>query len=139
VIVGEPSFPEDYLARGNDRRPNMKRTMMVAALALLMTSGAAMAQTVREQGHALLITSRAYFAGSQNRCPQFRVIDEAVHAELAAVGVGKTAADRINLMRHLGIHAWASAYDEDPSRFCKYVWEEFGPNNGSERQMLEAK
>jgi hypothetical protein len=30
-------------------------------------------------------------------------------------------------------------YAEDPSRFCKHVWESYGPNNGSERQMLEAK
>jgi hypothetical protein len=116
----------------------MKTKLIAAALALLMASGVAMAQTTREQGHALSITSRAYFAGSQNRCPQFRVIDEAVHAELVAVGVGKTAVDRINLMHHLGIHAWAPAYDEDPARFCKYVWEELGPN-GYKRQMLEAK
>jgi hypothetical protein len=133
----------------------MKRTMIGAALALLMSSGMASAQTAgerevarlhaltpteRAQGHALAIASIAYFAGSQNRCPKFHVIDAAVHAELAAVGIGETAADRVNLLHNYGLSqtSMLEAYAEDPPRFCEYHWKAFGPNNG-ERQMLEAK
>jgi hypothetical protein len=67
----------------------MKRTTIAAALALLMTSGAAMAWDASPRLDAVETTTLAQFTGSQkyNRCPRFRVIDAATKAKFAAAGI----------------------------------------------------
>jgi len=125
----------------------MTKLYVAAALALL--SGSIMtSDTFAADGWApsaydvILNTTLAQFAGNQkyNRCPRFRVIDEATRAELATVG--KTAdmlTDPGEMIRGDGTPLWASKYNEDPSAFCKMAWELLGPNGSYKRQMLEAK
>jgi hypothetical protein len=127
--------------------------MMAAALALLMAGGAAMALTqeeydatfTKEQDYAIKTTMLANFAGSpkRNRCPQFRVIDEATNAELAAAGV---TLEMLRTLRDIGgadtgpfTARFIDEYNKDPSNFCHEAWRALGPNGTYKRQMLEAK
>jgi hypothetical protein len=103
----------------------MKRKSMLAALALLVTSGAANAGYM----DAVTTTTWADFAGSQNRCPRFQVIKEAIAAERAEAGVTESY-DNHDLIRQ---------YNEDPSEFCNKAWRRLGPNGTYKRQMLEGK
>src|SRR5258708_38671185 len=64
----------------------MKRKIIVAALALqatLTSSGVAQAGYI----DAVMYTTMAEFAGTHHRCPRFQVIEVAISAELAEVGV----------------------------------------------------
>src|SRR5258705_4172424 len=113
----------------------MRTRMMATALALLMAGGAAMALTqeeydatfTKEQDYAIKATMLANFAGSpkRNRCPQFRVIDEATNAELAAAG-GKL--EMLRTLRAIGggdpgaLSAQLIAgFDKDPTHFFHYA------------------
>jgi hypothetical protein len=142
----------------------MKTKLMLAALALLMTSGAAFGAAdvwtrSTPQLDAAETTTLANFAGSQkhNRCPRFKVIDAATKAELAAAnmtGPSGTPDDPTDdLLRPeqcewkstsgptctAGTSFYADEYATDPSAFCKKAWEMLGPNGTYKRQMLEAK
>jgi hypothetical protein len=118
----------------------MKRTMIAAALALLMTSGAANAKNWNEVSgsemtEAVNNSVLAWFAGNHDRCPRFKVIDEAVRDELVAGGLSPdyirpNEADRFT---------YPKDYAANPSAFCKMAWEQIGPNGSYKRQMLEAK
>lgn len=109
----------------------MKCKSMLAALAVLMTSGAAFADTPFMD--ALMNTMWANFAGSHNRCPRFRVIEEAINAERAEAGVTP------DMLRDMTDKPLLDQYKEDPSEFCDKVWRRLGPNGTYKRQMLEAK
>jgi hypothetical protein len=113
----------------------MKRKSMLASLALLMTSGAALGEA--SYLDAVLYTTWAKFAGSKNRCPRFRMIERAISTELAEARV--TAHE----MEYYG-DDWApptfvEQYNENPSEFCDKAWKRLGPNGTYKRQMLEAK
>jgi hypothetical protein len=123
--------------------------LMFAALALLMTSGAAFGAAdvfvtpSTPELDAVETTTLAQFTGNQkhNRCPRFRVIDAATSAELAAAGM---RGDRLpdppdDLLRGDGTSFYVDGYATDPSAFCKKAWELLGPNGTYRRQLLEAK
>jgi hypothetical protein len=108
----------------------MNRTIAVAALALLMTSGAQANST-----DAIINTIWARFAGSHNRCPRFQVIERAISAERAEAGATAWMMESFDEEPRVLI----KEYNEDPSAFCNKAWQEFGPNGSYKRQMLEAK
>jgi hypothetical protein len=115
----------------------LKRQVMLAALALLVTSGAASAFT-KEQQAATNVVCLAYFAGNQknNRCPRFQLIDGAAGKELRDGGV------ITNEIFEQTLHqspSFVADYEENPSRFCSAAWALLGPNGTYRRQMLEAK
>jgi hypothetical protein len=110
----------------------MKTKMIVAALALLMTSGVAQAAYI----DAVLNTTWAKFAGSHDRCPRFQAIEEAISAELAEEGI---TLEMLDHDYHHMTDKYLQSYDQNPSEFCANVWQRLGPNGTYKRQMLEAK
>jgi hypothetical protein len=131
----------------------MKTKLIAAALALLMTSGAAHAITqedyarafTKEQDYAIKTTLMANFAGNQkqNRCPRFRAIEKAMNAELAETAV---TSEMLRVLRDSDfsrpesfVSVILAEYNKDPSAFCNEAWRSLGPNGTYKRQMLEAK
>jgi hypothetical protein len=126
----------------------MKRQVILAALALLMMSGAANATIWSD---AAEMTTLANFAGSPkyDRCPRFRVIDAAIKAELAAANMKGPAGTPDDPTDDLlwpedgrgggGTSMYIDGYNADPSAFCTKVWRLLGPNGTYRRQMLEPK
>ncbi len=123
----------------------MKRKLIGAALALLMSGGAAFAETrgnrpTEAQINSFAATMLAVFAGSRDHCPRFQLMGEAKNAELTAAGI--TPEMRDEMLRTVGqiiFLEYSDKYDKDPSAFCNDAWETLGPNGSYKRQMLEAK
>jgi hypothetical protein len=111
-----------------------RKSIMLAALTLLIA-----APVNAKPGYidAIINTSWAEFAGSQDRCPRFRVIKEAVIAERAAAGITEEQYSRD--YSYMGKPSKWTAYAENPSTFCTNAWNYLGPNGTYNRQMLEAK
>jgi hypothetical protein len=134
----------------------MKRKLLGAALALLMTSGAAHATPDIPKIDLIVI---AAFAGEV--CPRFKSMPQALHEEaeenkitkemldarfdLFAAQIKKNASNRNGLLDVpvgddkkilLSIY-WE--YLNDPSDFCAKMWTLLGPNGTYKRQMVEAK
>jgi hypothetical protein len=137
----------------------MKRKLLGAALALLMTSGAASAYPNGLSKIDFLVIT--YVAGSGD-CPRFKFIPQALREEAeeenkitkemlsARLGVliaqvEKNASNRNGLLdtpvgddkKLLLLTYWE--YLDDPSDFCAKMWALLGPNGTYKRQMLEAK
>jgi hypothetical protein len=118
----------------------MKRQLMLAALALLMTSGAASAFT-KEQDAAIKITSAAEFAGLDDHCPRFKLIKREMYAELKSTGLTSEMlrSAEMDSSRVVAIAAIYLKHKANPSDFCSAAWELLGTGGTYRRQMLEAK
>jgi hypothetical protein len=130
----------------------MKRTTIAAALALLMTSGAAFAETQTQEDFAkdriqntIAMVMLVHFAGTH--CPNVRMIEEAMIAELKDAGVTSETLNAQGMGIDMNIleSMFLNHYDKDPTKFCTGALRGFGPNGGPgpngapKRQMLEAK
>jgi hypothetical protein len=125
------------------RRTNMKYLAATAIVFTIISSPAfADDRSSLDRWPAIETTTLANFTGSQkhNRCPRFKVIEEATRAELAAVGMNADQlGDPSDLLRGDGTSPYVDGYNEDPSAFCIMALEKLGPNGSYKRQMLEAK
>ena len=130
----------------------MKRTTIAAALALLMTSGAAFAETQTQEDFAkdriqntIAMVMLVHFAGIH--CQHVRMIEAAMIAELKDAGVTLETLNAPGMGIDMNIleSMFLNHYDKDPSKFCTGALRGFGPNGGPglngapKRQMLEAK
>jgi hypothetical protein len=122
--------------------------LILAALALLIPSATAQADRLVLDAiasyEAITYPMLAQFLGNQkhNRCPRFKVIDEATRAELATVTWDDrelTAADLNDPGGEQVIEGFIEKYATDPSAFCDRSWKLLGPNGTYKRQMLEAR
>jgi hypothetical protein len=134
----------------------MKRKLRGAALALLMTSGAAHATPDIPKIDLIVI---AGFAGEV--CPRFKSMPQALHEEAEENKITKEMLDaRFDLLSAQFIknasnrNAWLDVPvgDDkkillsiiweslnDRSEFCAEIWALLGPNGTYKRQMVEAK
>jgi hypothetical protein len=114
--------------------------LILAALALVITSGVASAFT-REQSDVIAVASLAQWAGLDDHCPRFKLIESEMMAELAATGLSQTDFDSKEMLaeRDRAIFSVVLNYRENPSRFCNAAWQKLGPNGIYKRQMLESK
>jgi hypothetical protein len=123
--------------------------LILAALALLMPSATAQADRLVlgaiAEYEAIKYSMLAQFLGNQkhNRCPRFKVIDEATRAELATVTWEDRELTWADLNDDPGgeqiIEGYIEKYATDPSAFCDRSWKLLGPNGTYKRQMLEAR
>jgi hypothetical protein len=118
----------------------MKRKLILATLAQVITSGVASAFTI-EQSDVIAVASLAQWAGLDDHCPRFKLIESEMMAELSATGLSQTDFDSSQMLaeRDRAISSVVQNYRENPSSFCNAAWQKLGLNGTYRRQMLEAK
>jgi hypothetical protein len=120
-------------------RPFVK--FAVAAAALLSSTVVNASDFTEEQLTALQITTSAEYAGYDDHCPRFRVIEKEVYRELFVAGfrAADIKTEKFDFWWRDGLTMAGLAYDSNPSQYCEAAWQLLGPNGTYKRQMLEAK
>jgi hypothetical protein len=118
----------------------MKRKLILATLALIMTSGVCSAFT-REQGDVIAVAALAQWSGLDDHCPRFKLMNDEMIAELAATGLTQRDFDGKEMLaeRDRAMFPVIASYRANPSNFCNAAWVRLGPNGTYKRQMLESK
>ena len=121
------------------------RSLVLAAL--LSTVGLApcaakdmLGDLTEKQINAIKMTTIARFAGSNNTCPRFHVVERSVFEEMADGGIPSARLDTQEF-KNAQTEALLGALERrraNASDFCLAVWKLLGPNGLYKRQMLEA-
>ncbi len=114
---------------------------IITVLALIATASVPSA-VGRERHDVIVAVSIAQFAGLDDRCPRYKLIESALQAELQSVGLAKgfeLASADDHEERRIAITDAVRAYENSPARFCLDAWAKIGPHGTFKRQMLETK
>lgn len=93
-----------------------------------------------EQSRTLSMITRAEWAGNDDHCPRFRIIEKNVIRELLSAGLRdqEIKTEAFEFSRKMGIAVAIVKYRQNPSEYCDAAWHMFGPDGFYKRQLLEA-
>lgn len=84
----------------------------------------------------------AQYLGSEDNCPRFKIIENAMYQELGDVGIKEDKdfkSEEFNSERVTALMAVIASFESNPTSMCASAWMQFGPNGSYRRQLLEAQ